>query len=223
VNRIIEAAPEKYPQQPFHYLLGCYSRAADERRSIGQDAAGQQLRAAVDACRPLLVSYAGLILMGAGVVPEVSAGEAVGFATSNAGMVCVAWTPLQITYCRQLGCVGHERVSSIMFCNPSSYCASHFVMRIAFLSDCLCLQCYRPQPDAANARGPLQLLDAMDCVISRQTMMQYNPPAGLGSITPLPHGFLADLAAAQDTDALQSILAPLGTVCLRIRVGARSA
>lgn len=67
-----------------------------------------------------------------------------------------------------------------------------------------------PQPDAASARGPLQLLDAMDCVISRQTMMQFNPPAELGSITPLPHGFLADLAAAQDTDALQSILAPLG-------------
>jgi hypothetical protein len=52
----------------------------------------------------------------------------------------------------------------------------------------------------------------MDCVISRQTMMQYDPPAELGSITPLPHGFLADLAAAQDTDALQSILAPLGNM-----------
>jgi hypothetical protein len=76
VNRIIEAAPEHYPQQPFHYLLGCYSRAADELRSIGQDAARQQLRTAVDACRPLLVSYAGLIIMGAGVVPEVSAGQA---------------------------------------------------------------------------------------------------------------------------------------------------
>lgn len=72
VNRIIEAAPEQYLQQPFHYLLGCYSRAGNELRSLGQDAAGQQLRAALDACRQLLVSYAGLILMGAGVVPEVS-------------------------------------------------------------------------------------------------------------------------------------------------------
>lgn len=71
VNRIIEAAPEQYPQQPFHYLLGCYTRAGNELRSTGQDAAGQELRAVLDACRQLLVSYAGLILMGAGVVPEV--------------------------------------------------------------------------------------------------------------------------------------------------------
>lgn len=74
VNRIIEAAPEQYPQQPFHYLLGCYTRAGNELRSAGQDAAGQELRAVLDACRQLLVSYAGLILMGAGVVPEVGLG-----------------------------------------------------------------------------------------------------------------------------------------------------
>lgn len=45
-------------------------------------------------------------------------------------------------------------------------------------------------------------------------MSAWNPPPELGSITPLPHGFLVDLAAAQDTDALQSILAPLGKLCL---------
>jgi hypothetical protein len=72
VSRLIESAPEQYPQQPFHYLLGCYNRAATEQRSLGQDAAGQQLRAVVDACKQLLVSYAGLVLIRAGVVPEVS-------------------------------------------------------------------------------------------------------------------------------------------------------
>lgn len=71
VSRLIESPPEQYPQQPFHYLLGCYHRAAAEQRSLGQDAAGQQLRATVDACKQLLVSYAGLVLMSAGVVPEV--------------------------------------------------------------------------------------------------------------------------------------------------------
>lgn len=72
VSRLIESAPEQYPQQPFHYLLGCYNRAAAEQRSLGQDAAGQQLGAVVDACKQLLVSYAGLVLTSAGVVPEVS-------------------------------------------------------------------------------------------------------------------------------------------------------
>jgi hypothetical protein len=71
VSRLIEAAPAQYPQQPFPYLLGCYSRAVNEQRSLGQDAAGQQLREAVEACKQLLVSYAGLVLVGAGVVPEV--------------------------------------------------------------------------------------------------------------------------------------------------------
>jgi hypothetical protein len=69
------------------------------------------------------------------------------------------------------------------------------------------------QPDAASTRGALQLLDSMDAVISQQTMSQFNPPRELGSITPLPHSFLADLAAAQDTDTLQSILAPIGECC----------
>jgi hypothetical protein len=49
----------------------------------------------------------------------------------------------------------------------------------------------------------------MDAVISQQTMSPWNPPAELGPITPLPHGFLADLAAALDTDSLQSVLAPI--------------
>jgi hypothetical protein len=71
VSRLIESAPAQYPQQPFPYLLGCYSRAANEQRSLGQDAAGQQLREALEACKQLLVSYAGLVLVGAGVVPEV--------------------------------------------------------------------------------------------------------------------------------------------------------
>lgn len=55
----------------------------------------------------------------------------------------------------------------------------------------------------------MQLLDAMDAVISQQTMSQWSPPSDLGPITPLPHGFLGDLAAALDTDSLQSVLAPL--------------
>jgi len=67
VYRLIEAAPEQYPQPPFDYLLGAYSRAVQEIRSVSD----AQLRATIDGCMELLVSYAGLILTGSGVVPEV--------------------------------------------------------------------------------------------------------------------------------------------------------
>jgi hypothetical protein len=91
VSRLIEEAPQQYPQHPLHYLLGCYERADKELRALPAAAAaaaaaaaggdggsgGQQqqqqqgLRATVVATQELLVSYAGLILTGSGVVPEV--------------------------------------------------------------------------------------------------------------------------------------------------------
>lgn len=67
VHRLIIEPPEQYPQQPFHYLLGCFARATQELRA-GPSA---ELRAAIEACTALLESYAGLILTRDGLVPEV--------------------------------------------------------------------------------------------------------------------------------------------------------
>jgi ubiquitin conjugation factor E4 B len=75
VSRLIESPPEQYPQSPFQYLLGCFSRAVTELRSLSskQDAtAQQQLQGTIVACKDLLLSYSALILSGSGVVPEVS-------------------------------------------------------------------------------------------------------------------------------------------------------
>lgn len=273
VNRIIEAAPEQYPQQPFHYLLGCYTRAGDELRSAGQDAAGQELRAVLDACRQLLVSYAGLILMGAGVVPEVgwlrvwltacapqrgdthtvlTALHALTHALNSAGVnggrsdsllicsfghlrLCDLVTPSHLDThhssqqqhsCRQPAMPGLLRTSTVhtfsamerqnpthpSLLPPVLPCPACSVLPPCCLLPCLScplLLPLSPQPDAASERGALQLLDSMDAKISQDTMTAWAPPPELGAVTPLPHGFLLDLAAAQDTDALQSILAPL--------------
>ena len=67
VHRLMIEPPEQYPQHPFHYLLGCFSRAAQELRA-GPPA---QLQSALDMCKQLLVSYAVLILTRDGLVPEV--------------------------------------------------------------------------------------------------------------------------------------------------------
>ncbi len=70
VSRLIESPPSSYPQFPLHYLLGCYARASAEMRTRAV-ADSPQLSAAVQACKELIVSYAGLLLV-AGVVPQVS-------------------------------------------------------------------------------------------------------------------------------------------------------
>lgn len=75
VARLIETPPASYPQHPLHYLLACFARADGELRGLpaasAGDAAQLKLRATIVACQELLVSYAALILTGAGVVPEV--------------------------------------------------------------------------------------------------------------------------------------------------------
>lgn len=75
VNRLIEAPPNQYPQAPFQYLLGCCTRGSAELRALPAQPseAQQRIRDDLTACRELLVSYAGLILTGSGVVPEVRA------------------------------------------------------------------------------------------------------------------------------------------------------
>lgn len=75
VNRLIESPPEQYPQAPFAYLLGCFARASSELRAVSpriDPAVQQQVQATIAACRQSIVSYAGLILTGSGVVPEVT-------------------------------------------------------------------------------------------------------------------------------------------------------
>ena len=62
------------------------------------------------------------------------------------------------------------------------------------------------QSDAASARGSLQLLDA----ITAQDPAAAKPDPALGSPTALPHGFLEELAAKQDTDSLGRIMGPVG-------------
>ncbi len=75
VSRLIESPPDSYPQTPFQYLLSSYGRCLDQQRNMSprHDAETQAaLKDAAQASRELLVSYAGLILTGSGVVPEVS-------------------------------------------------------------------------------------------------------------------------------------------------------
>jgi len=77
VARLIESPPASYPQPPFHYLLGCYSRASEALRggaaSRGAAAAEekQRLHDLVVEARAQVVQYAVLLLSGSGVVPEV--------------------------------------------------------------------------------------------------------------------------------------------------------
>lgn len=77
VSRLIESPPGSYSQPPFHYLLGCYSRASDQLRAVGgapsakYDAdAKQRLCDMVAEARGQVVQYAALLLSGSGVVPE---------------------------------------------------------------------------------------------------------------------------------------------------------
>ena len=69
VSRLIESPPEAYPLPPVQYLIGCYSRAANEARNNRAVAESPELLAVVATCKELIVSYAGLTLQG--VVSQV--------------------------------------------------------------------------------------------------------------------------------------------------------
>jgi hypothetical protein len=73
----------------------------------------------------------------------------------------------------------------------------------------MCLPCcVLLQPDAAAQRGALQLFDSMQAQFSSQGGM--GGAAASPAVVALPPGFLEELAAAQDAEALGTIMGPVG-------------
>lgn len=70
VERLLEAPPPAYPQSPLQYLLGCWSRSLDEARNRAV-AEHPELLGTLQAIRDLVVNYAGLVLVGGGIVPHL--------------------------------------------------------------------------------------------------------------------------------------------------------
>ena len=58
-----------------------------------------------------------------------------------------------------------------------------------------------PQSPEAEARGALQLLDSFDAKSASP------PPAG---VVAMPHGFMEDFAARNESDGLDQIMTPIG-------------
>jgi hypothetical protein len=209
VNRLIESPPEQYPQPPFQYLLGCFARAVNELRSVSPrhpPEVQQHLQGTIAACKELLVSYAALILTASGVVPEVG--------MRSCALMSVGF-----------GLLAHCASSNMQLCNTCSIAncllmqqqlkpakLTHSVWDAgSMLKNCRAalLCCLLPlQPDAAAQRGALQLFDSMQA--------QFSSQGGLGgaaaspAVVALPLGFLEELAAAQDAEALGTIMGPMG-------------
>jgi hypothetical protein len=82
----------------------------------------------------------------------------------------------------------------------------------AFLVYTRCLVAFLllPQPDAAAQRGALQLFDSMQAQHSSQGSMGASAAAASPAVVALPLGFLEELAAAQDAEALGTIMGPVG-------------
>jgi hypothetical protein len=73
---------------------------------------------------------------------------------------------------------------------------------------CFCALPLLWQPDAAAQRGALQLFDSMQAQFSSQAGM--SSAAASPAVVALPLGFLEELAAAQDAEALGAIMGPAG-------------
>jgi hypothetical protein len=86
----------------------------------------------------------------------------------------------------------------------------HTFRHSPLITCCLAAFLLLPQPDAAAQRGALQLFDSMQAQFSSQGGMGGAAAAAASSVVALPLGFLEDLAAAQDAEALGTIMGTVG-------------